>query len=134
MGPEKPLGDLVICPQILRAEARRQHKSLRAHWAHLVVHGSLHLIGYDHQRSSEAHRMERLLFITHQADHRVGELNFAARTLPHTLRQVDVGDDTLPELDVLVGFDDDLADEDGVPVEVYFPLARRFHPSSRPGR
>src|SRR5258708_40118682 len=38
-GPDRPLGDLVICPDVLRAEAREQHKSLRAHWAHLVVHG-----------------------------------------------------------------------------------------------
>ena len=55
----RPLGDLVICPQVLRAEAREQQKSLRAHWAHLVVHGALHLIGYDHERESEASRMER---------------------------------------------------------------------------
>jgi len=54
-----PLGDLVICPQVLRAEAREQRKSLRAHWAHLVVHGALHLIGYDHERDAEASRMER---------------------------------------------------------------------------
>jgi probable rRNA maturation factor len=54
-----PLGDLVICPQVLRNEAREQRKSLRAHWAHLVVHGSLHLIGYDHERSDDARRMER---------------------------------------------------------------------------
>jgi probable rRNA maturation factor len=55
----RPLGDLVICPHVLRAEAREQQKSLRAHWAHLVVHGALHLIGYDHERESEASRMER---------------------------------------------------------------------------
>jgi probable rRNA maturation factor len=55
----RPLGDLVICPQVLRAEAREQNKSLRAHWAHLVVHGSLHLIGYDHERETDATRMER---------------------------------------------------------------------------
>lgn len=55
----RPLGDLVICPQVLRAEAREQHKSLRAHWAHLVVHGALHLIGYDHEREAQASRMER---------------------------------------------------------------------------
>jgi probable rRNA maturation factor len=55
----RPLGDLVICPQVLRTEAREQKKSLRAHWAHLVVHGSLHLIGYDHERDSDADRMER---------------------------------------------------------------------------
>jgi len=55
----RPLGDLVICPQVLRTEAREQQKSLRAHWAHLVVHGSLHLIGYDHGRAADAQRMER---------------------------------------------------------------------------
>ena len=55
----QPLGDLVICPQVLRAEARDQKKSLRAHWAHLVVHGSLHLIGYDHELEADANRMER---------------------------------------------------------------------------
>lgn len=54
-----PLGDLVICPPVLRAEALEQHKTLRAHWAHLVVHGSLHLIGYDHERDADARRMER---------------------------------------------------------------------------
>jgi probable rRNA maturation factor len=55
----QPLGDLVICPQVLRVEAREQNKSLRAHWAHLVVHGALHLIGYDHERRADARRMER---------------------------------------------------------------------------
>ena len=55
----RPLGDLVICPQVLRTEAREQKKSLRAHWAHLVVHGSLHLIGYDHIHDADADRMER---------------------------------------------------------------------------
>jgi probable rRNA maturation factor len=55
----RPLGDLVICPHVLRAEARQQKKSLRAHWAHLVVHGALHLIGYDHERMADARRMER---------------------------------------------------------------------------
>jgi probable rRNA maturation factor len=53
------LGDLVICPAVLRAEARAQHKSERAHWAHLVVHGVLHLAGYDHERQRDAQRMER---------------------------------------------------------------------------
>ena len=53
------LGDLVICPAVLRAEARRQHKAARAHWAHLVVHGVLHLLGYDHERDDEAQRMQR---------------------------------------------------------------------------
>jgi probable rRNA maturation factor len=55
----QPLGELVICPRVLRAEARAQHKPLRAHWAHLVVHGALHLAGYDHQRAADARRMER---------------------------------------------------------------------------
>jgi probable rRNA maturation factor len=57
--PERPLGDLVICGRVLRAEARAQKKTLRAHWAHLVVHGTLHLLGYDHERSADARRMER---------------------------------------------------------------------------
>lgn len=55
----KPLGDLVICSPVVRDEARRQRKSLRAHWAHLVVHGALHLAGYDHERPEDARRMER---------------------------------------------------------------------------
>jgi probable rRNA maturation factor len=54
-----PLGELVICPRVLEAEARTQDKSRRAHWAHLVVHGTLHLAGYDHQRVADARRMER---------------------------------------------------------------------------
>jgi probable rRNA maturation factor len=55
----RPLGDLVICARLLREEARSQGKTLRAHWAHLVVHGALHLIGYDHERARDASRMER---------------------------------------------------------------------------
>jgi probable rRNA maturation factor len=55
----RALGDLVICARLLRAEARAQGKTLRAHWAHLVVHGALHLIGYDHERARDARRMER---------------------------------------------------------------------------
>lgn len=55
----QPLGDLVICPAVLRAEARAQGKSMRAHWAHLVVHGTLHLVGYDHEGTRDAARMER---------------------------------------------------------------------------
>jgi len=55
----RALGDLVICPRVLRGEARAQAKTLKAHWAHLVVHGALHLIGYDHQRAADARRMER---------------------------------------------------------------------------
>ncbi len=55
----QPLGDLVLCSPVVREEARRQRKSLRAHWAHLIVHGALHLAGYDHERPEEARRMER---------------------------------------------------------------------------
>ncbi|MEZ5459353.1 MAG: rRNA maturation RNase YbeY [Steroidobacteraceae bacterium] len=53
------LGDLAICAAVVRAEARAQRKPLRAHWAHLTVHGCLHLIGYDHERDADAARMER---------------------------------------------------------------------------
>jgi probable rRNA maturation factor len=51
-------GDIVLCAQVLRREAHEQEKALEAHCAHLVVHGMLHLQGYDHQRGSEAARME----------------------------------------------------------------------------
>ena len=51
-----PLGDLVICAQVVRREAQRDGKQLVAHWAHMVIHGALHLAGYDH----EAGRRERL--------------------------------------------------------------------------
>jgi probable rRNA maturation factor len=55
----RPLGDIVVCPAVLKREARAQGKSERAHWAHLVVHGTLHLVGYDHQNGADASRMER---------------------------------------------------------------------------
>jgi probable rRNA maturation factor len=55
----RPLGDVVICPAVLRREARAQGKTERAHWAHLLVHGVLHLVGYDHERDADARRMER---------------------------------------------------------------------------
>jgi probable rRNA maturation factor len=58
-GATLPLGDVVICPAVLRREAREQGKPERAHWAHLVVHGALHLVGYDHERDADARRMER---------------------------------------------------------------------------
>jgi probable rRNA maturation factor len=55
-----PLGDLVICAQVVRREALRDGKPLAAHWAHLVVHGALHLAGYDHELGRrERLRMER---------------------------------------------------------------------------
>ncbi len=54
------LGDLVICAAIVRKEAREQNKTLQAHWAHMVIHGSLHLLGYDHIDDGDADIMEAL--------------------------------------------------------------------------
>jgi probable rRNA maturation factor len=51
-------GDIVLCHPVIRREARAQGKSLRAHYAHLVVHGCLHLRGYDHEKKRDAARME----------------------------------------------------------------------------
>jgi probable rRNA maturation factor len=54
-----PLGDLAICARVVAREARAQKKSLAAHWAHMVVHGVLHLLDYDHECEADARRMER---------------------------------------------------------------------------
>ena len=54
------LGDLVICRQVVEREAIEQEKPLMAHWAHMIVHGSLHLLGYDHIEDDEAEEMESL--------------------------------------------------------------------------
>lgn len=54
------LGDLVICRQVVEHEAEEQNKALLAHWAHMVVHGTLHLLGYDHIDDEEAEEMESL--------------------------------------------------------------------------
>lgn len=54
------LGDLVICAPVVEREAGEQDKSLEAHWAHLVIHGCLHLLGYDHLEEAEAEEMETL--------------------------------------------------------------------------
>jgi probable rRNA maturation factor len=54
------LGDIVICAPVVAAEARAQHKSPDAHWAHMAVHGTLHLLGYDHLEEDEAITMEAL--------------------------------------------------------------------------
>jgi probable rRNA maturation factor len=51
------LGELVICAPVVALEARDQHKTLAAHWAHMTVHGVLHLQGFDHERASEARKM-----------------------------------------------------------------------------
>lgn len=54
------LGDLVICAPVVAREAQEQDKALHHHWAHLVVHGVLHLLGYDHITDTEAEEMEDL--------------------------------------------------------------------------
>jgi probable rRNA maturation factor len=54
----KLLGDLVICVPIVEKEALEQAKQLEHHWAHLVVHGCLHLLGYDHIEDEQAEEME----------------------------------------------------------------------------
>lgn len=54
------LGDLIICKQVVEAEAKEQHKSLSSHWAHMIVHGCLHLLGYDHILDEEAEEMENI--------------------------------------------------------------------------
>ncbi len=63
-GPEEVetdlLGDLVICAPVVADEAQQQAKPLHAHWAHMVVHGVLHLLGYDHNDDTEAAEMEGL--------------------------------------------------------------------------
>lgn len=59
-GEALELGDLAICAAVVAREAQEQHKALRAHWAHMVIHGVLHLLGHDHQREREARRMEAL--------------------------------------------------------------------------
>ena len=51
------LGELVICAPVVAFEARTQGKTLQAHWAHMTVHGVLHLLGFDHERAREAAKM-----------------------------------------------------------------------------
>jgi len=57
-GDLRPLGDLAICAQVVAREAEEQRKSLEAHWAHIVIHGVLHLQGYDHEADPQALVME----------------------------------------------------------------------------
>lgn len=52
------LGDLAICAPVVAREAREQGKAVQAHWAHMVVHGVLHLLGYDHENDRDAEAME----------------------------------------------------------------------------
>ncbi|MCH8544592.1 MAG: rRNA maturation RNase YbeY [Alcanivorax sp.] len=54
------LGDIAICAEVVALEASAQHKTLTAHWAHMVVHGVLHLLGFDHINAADATDMEAL--------------------------------------------------------------------------
>jgi probable rRNA maturation factor len=56
---ERGRGDVVLCHPVIAREARAQGKALAAHYAHLVLHGLLHLRGYEHEKKREAERMER---------------------------------------------------------------------------
>lgn len=58
--PQLHLGDLVICVPVMVREAAEQGKTLEAHWAHLVIHGCLHLLGFDHIDDADAEEMEAL--------------------------------------------------------------------------
>jgi probable rRNA maturation factor len=78
------LGDIVICAPIVRREAEEQRKTLEAHWAHMTVHGTLHLLGYDHEHEEEAAEMEAL------ESRILNDLHFACPYLAER-------DDSLPE-------------------------------------
>lgn len=54
------LGDVIICPAVLLQESIEQHHPLIAHWAHIIMHGVLHLLGFDHIQEKEAHIMQAL--------------------------------------------------------------------------
>lgn len=56
----RPLGDIVICAAVVSEEAAEQGKSASDHWAHMLIHGTLHLLGYDHESDAEAAEMEGL--------------------------------------------------------------------------
>lgn len=71
------LGDLVICAGVVEREALEQGKTLLAHWAHMVVHGTLHLLGYDHETDADAEVMEAL------ETRILGTLGFPAPYEPH---------------------------------------------------
>ena len=57
---EKPLiGDIVLCHPVIKNEARTQHKKIISHYAHLLIHGYLHLLGYSHDKNKDAEKMEK---------------------------------------------------------------------------
>ncbi|HWV13802.1 MAG TPA: rRNA maturation RNase YbeY [Cellvibrio sp.] len=66
------LGDLVVCAPVITREALEQGKTLEAHWAHMLVHGTLHLLGYDHIEDDDAEAMESL------ETHLITKLDFPA--------------------------------------------------------
>lgn len=64
---EKALGDIVLCAPVVARQAQEQDKEMIAHWAHLTVHGVLHLLDYDHENQEEAEAMESIeIAILHQ--------------------------------------------------------------------
>jgi probable rRNA maturation factor len=71
------LGDIVICAPVVAREAVAQDISLKEHWAHITIHGVLHLLGHDHQEAEEAGRMER------QESQLLGQLGFTDPYQPH---------------------------------------------------
>jgi probable rRNA maturation factor len=60
LAPNDFLGDIVLCAPLIKAEAKAQQKKILSHWAHLTIHGVLHLLGYDHTTPKDAAIMERL--------------------------------------------------------------------------
>lgn len=54
------LGDIVVCAEVVNREAHEQHKSQESHWAHMIIHGVFHLLGYDHETDKDADIMESL--------------------------------------------------------------------------
>lgn len=54
------LGDIVICAPVVAREAEEQEKDMEAHWAHMVIHGTLHLLGHNHENRADARKMETL--------------------------------------------------------------------------
>ncbi|WP_299071795.1 rRNA maturation RNase YbeY [uncultured Paraglaciecola sp.] len=54
------LGDIVICAQVVEQESKQQNKQIEHHWAHMLIHGTLHLCGYDHIEQQEAQEMESI--------------------------------------------------------------------------
>lgn len=76
----QPLGDLVICAEVVNTEAAEQGKTPQAHWAHMVIHGCLHLLGYDHLSDEDADVMEA-------AERRLlATLNFPDPYATHTIQ------------------------------------------------